>query len=48
MKRRTASGTDIEEVKKLNNASGLAYNEVKNKLAEQYRQKTKNQSPPTN
>lgn len=35
-KKFTAAGTDIEEVKRLNSQSGLSYNEVKQKLAEQF------------
>jgi hypothetical protein len=35
-KRFTKVGTDIEEVKRLNNQSGLSYNEVKKLLAERY------------
>ncbi|WP_419156450.1 hypothetical protein [Rossellomorea sp. BNER] len=31
----TAAGTDIEEVKRLNAASGLTYNQVKTMLANQ-------------
>jgi hypothetical protein len=34
--RYTKVGTDIEEVKRLNNQSGLSYNEVKKLLAERY------------
>jgi hypothetical protein len=33
-KKVTASGTDIEEVKRLNAQSGLSYNQVKQVLAE--------------
>ncbi|WP_456272117.1 hypothetical protein [Bacillus sp. AK031] len=33
-KKVTASGTDIEEVKRLNAQSGLSYNQVKQMLAE--------------
>ena len=33
-KKRTAAGTDIEEVKRLNAQSGLSYNQVKQLLAE--------------
>lgn len=32
-KKYTAAGTDIEEVKRLNAASGLSYNDVKARLA---------------
>jgi hypothetical protein len=35
-KRYTKVGTDIEEVKRLNNQSGLSYNEVKMLLAQRY------------
>ncbi|MDR6998296.1 hypothetical protein [Neobacillus niacini] len=35
-KKITVVGTDIEEVKRLNNQSGLSYNEVKRILAEKY------------
>ncbi|MEH7093266.1 hypothetical protein [Neobacillus vireti] len=35
-KRYTNVGTDIEKVKRLNNQSGLSYNEVKLLLAQQY------------
>jgi|tagenome__1003787_1003787.scaffolds.fasta_scaffold9372686_1 hypothetical protein len=35
-KRYTNVGTDIEEVKRLNNQSGLSYNEVKLLIARQY------------
>nr|WP_263326142.1 hypothetical protein [Neobacillus sp. Marseille-Q6967] len=35
-KKYTIVGTDIEEVKKLNNQSGLSYNQVKMLLAERY------------
>jgi hypothetical protein len=35
-KKFTVVGTDIEEVKKLNQQSGLSYNEVKNLLALRY------------
>ena len=34
--RYTKVGTDIEDVKRLNNQSGLSYNEVKKLLAERY------------
>ncbi|MDQ0268446.1 hypothetical protein [Cytobacillus purgationiresistens] len=37
----TIAGTDIDEVKRLNQESGLSYNEVKNKLAEEYLKKEK-------
>ncbi|MEH7416609.1 hypothetical protein V7266_15085 [Neobacillus drentensis] len=40
-KRYTKVGTDIEEVKRLNNQSGLSYNEVKLLLAQQYANKKK-------
>jgi hypothetical protein len=40
-KRFTVAGTDIEEVKRLNRHSGLSYNEVKQLLAEKFRQKKK-------
>ncbi|WP_276310240.1 hypothetical protein [Bacillus salacetis] len=33
-KKFTAAGTDIEEVKRLNDQSGLSYNQVKQLLAE--------------
>jgi hypothetical protein len=32
----TIAGTDIDEVKRLNAASGLSYNEVKKLLADKY------------
>ncbi|PLT27648.1 hypothetical protein [Peribacillus deserti] len=32
----TVTGTDIEEVKRLNRNSGLSYNQVKEILAKQY------------
>ena len=35
-KKVTVVGTDIEEVKRLNNQSGLSYNQVKLLLAEKY------------
>jgi hypothetical protein len=35
-KKRTIVGTDIAEVKRLNAASGLSYNEVKLLLAQKY------------
>ncbi|MGR3762690.1 hypothetical protein [Rossellomorea sp. NS-SX7] len=38
-KNRTVSGTDIDEVKKLNNESGLTYNQVKELLGGQYSNK---------
>ncbi|MEC1525038.1 hypothetical protein P9D43_23815 [Neobacillus niacini] len=38
-KKLTVVGTDIEEVKRLNNQSGLSYNQVKQLLAEQYANK---------
>ncbi|PHA02245.1 hypothetical protein COE51_03055 [Bacillus pseudomycoides] len=38
-KKYTVVGTDIEEVKKLNKNSGLTYNEVKQLLAKQMKQK---------
>ncbi|MEG9297627.1 hypothetical protein V6B33_14250 [Mangrovibacillus sp. Mu-81] len=34
-----ASGTDIDEVKRLNKESGLTYNQVKQLLAQQYSKK---------
>ncbi|PWW25905.1 hypothetical protein DFO73_112198 [Cytobacillus oceanisediminis] len=37
----TIAGTDIEEVKRLNNQSGLSYNEVKRLLAENLINKNK-------
>jgi predicted DNA binding CopG/RHH family protein len=40
-KRYTAAGTDIEEVKKKNAASGLSYNEVKRQLAEKHQSRKK-------
>ncbi|WP_176140572.1 hypothetical protein [Halobacillus salinus] len=39
MKKYSKSGTDIEDVKKRNTASGLSYNQVKQKLAESQKQK---------
>lgn len=36
----TISGTDIEEVKRLNAHSGLTYNEVKALIAKQYAEKS--------
>lgn len=38
-KKYTIVGTDIDEVKKLNKKSGLTYNEVKQLLAKQMKQK---------
>ncbi|MEH6890191.1 hypothetical protein V7024_10820 [Bacillus sp. JJ864] len=38
-KKYTIVGTDIEEVKRLNKNSGLTYNEVKQLLAKQMKQK---------
>lgn len=38
-KKLTVVGTDIEEVKRLNNQSGLSYNQAKQLLAEKYAQK---------
>lgn len=38
-KKYTIVGTDIDEVKKLNKNSGLTYNEVKQLLAKQMKQK---------
>jgi hypothetical protein len=38
-KKLTVVGTDIEEVKRLNNQSGLSYNQVKQLLAEKYAHK---------
>jgi hypothetical protein len=38
-KRFTVAGTDIEEVKAKNRASGLTYNQVKALLAQKYQQK---------
>jgi hypothetical protein len=38
-KKLTIVGTDIEEVKRLNNQSGLSYNQVKQLLAEKYANK---------
>jgi hypothetical protein len=38
-KKRTIVGTDIEEVKRQNAASGLSYNEVKLLLAQKYLKK---------
>ncbi|MEI4832217.1 hypothetical protein WAX78_22790 [Bacillus sp. FJAT-53711] len=38
-KKYTVVGTDIEEVKELNKKSGLTYNEVKQLLAKQMKQK---------
>jgi hypothetical protein len=42
MKSKTIAGTDINEVRRLNSASGLSYNEVKLLLAEKYLITTKN------
>ncbi|MEO2075457.1 MAG: hypothetical protein ABGX20_08645 [Bacillus sp. (in: firmicutes)] len=42
-KQYTTVGTDIEEIKRLNNQSGLSYNEVKNLLAKKYFQKNNNE-----
>lgn len=39
-KRFTVVGTDIEEVKRLNNQSGLSYNEVKVLLAKRATKKS--------
>jgi hypothetical protein len=39
MNNRTITGTNIEEVKRLNSQSGLSYNQVKQLLAEKYRNK---------
>lgn len=39
MKKYTAAGTDIEEVKRLNSQSGLSYNEVKRMLARKFMNK---------
>ena len=39
MKRHTKSATDIEDVKRKNAQSGLSYNEVKKRLADQLNQK---------
>ena len=39
MKKYTIVGTDIEEVKRLNNQSGLSYNEVKRLLARKFMNK---------
>ncbi|WP_278250259.1 hypothetical protein [Bacillus sp. Cs-700] len=36
---KTKSGTDIEEVKRLNANSGLSYNQVKEKLAKKMMKK---------
>jgi hypothetical protein len=38
-KKLTVVGTDIEEIKRLNNQSGLSYNQVKQLLAEKYANK---------
>lgn len=38
-KKYTVVGTDIEEVKELNKKSGFTYNEVKQLLAKQMKQK---------
>ncbi|MBY0120404.1 hypothetical protein [Bacillus sp. S/N-304-OC-R1] len=38
-KKYTISGTDIEEVKRLNSQSGLSYNEVKRLLARKFMNK---------
>ncbi|MDP7978906.1 hypothetical protein [Bacillus sp. WLY-B-L8] len=38
-KKYTIVGTDIDEVKRLNKNSGLSYNEVKQLLAKQMKQK---------
>jgi hypothetical protein len=35
----STSGTDIDEVKRLNRGSGLTYNQVKQLLAQQYSNK---------
>jgi hypothetical protein len=35
-KNKMVSGTDIDEVKKLNSESGLTYNQVKQLLGQQY------------
>jgi hypothetical protein len=40
-KKFTVSGTDIDEVKRLNSQSGLSYNEVKQLLAEKFIQNKK-------
>ncbi|MBM7693409.1 hypothetical protein JOC77_002849 [Peribacillus deserti] len=37
----TITGTDIEEVKRLNRNSGLSYNQAKEMLAKQYHSKNK-------
>jgi hypothetical protein len=39
MNNRTITGTNIEEVKRLNSQSGLSYNQVKQLLAEKYKNK---------
>lgn len=41
----TKAGTDIEEVKRLNAASGLSYNEVKALLAEKYKEQIVEANP---
>jgi hypothetical protein len=38
-KNQTVSGTDIDEVKKLNSESGLTYNQVKQLIGQQYSNK---------
>jgi hypothetical protein len=38
-KNQTVSGTDVDEVKKLNSESGLTYNQVKELLGKQYSNK---------
>ncbi|WP_270180549.1 hypothetical protein [Alkalihalobacillus sp. CinArs1] len=42
---KTKSGTDIEEVKKLNANSGLTYNQAKQELAKRLGAKKKGDNP---
>ncbi|WP_263623039.1 hypothetical protein [Guptibacillus algicola] len=42
---KSKSGTDIDEVKKLNANSGLTYNQAKQELAKRFEQKKKGPSP---
>lgn len=44
-KKYTEAGTDIDEVKRLNAASGLSYNEVKALLAQKYEAQTVDEMP---
>lgn len=41
MKKYTKTGTDIEEVKRLNSQSGYTYNEAKRILQDQYNRQQK-------